>query len=136
MVAGVVLESVRCVVALSALSTPGAAGAAHTAGTPNAVSVSSCKQNKNKFMVSMEGEKRPLITRVHIKKQNQRQTFGSSRCFLSSHSRPRERGQKACRGWGVTMGVMTGRMHVFGMKAVLWQSRGARLQPAASGFKK
>lgn len=57
MVATVVLESVGCVVALGALSTPCAAGAAHAAGTPDAVSVPSCKQNKTELMVSRKGEK-------------------------------------------------------------------------------
>ncbi len=48
MVTSVVMKSVGCVVAFGALSAPGTAGAADTAGAPDTVSISCCKQNKQK----------------------------------------------------------------------------------------
>lgn len=79
MVTSVVLESVGRVVALSALSTPRAAGTAHAASTPDTVSVSSCKQTK----ITLWCPEREKQESTSIKNKNQRQTEGSSRCSLS-----------------------------------------------------
>lgn len=118
MVTGVVLESVGCVVALGALAAPGTAGAANTAGASDTVSVSSCNQkntNKSEFTTSRRDKpNRPAQQRGSASGCGKQRML-----FVGSQ----QAGRTGPKGPGVTGG-----MQASGLKAVLWQSRGAPLQ--------